>query len=144
LTTRDVGYAYLWVRPPVDYYGHRHIAFIDGADITLKRPLGKGLAWAKLSASRADEKIRSDSIGTVTPYLTLSGAARADINIVVHPDSGVSSLSRSDLINIFNRPLRHPADHQRLPPLELAEGEDRPETRGAARQRAGRNWPAGG
>lgn len=33
--------------------------------------------------------------------LLISGVARADINVVVHPDSGVTQLSRNDLINIF-------------------------------------------
>lgn len=57
--SRDVGYSYLWVRPPVDYYGIRHLTHIDGGDLTLKRPLGSGLLWGKLYAGLADEKISS-------------------------------------------------------------------------------------
>lgn len=63
--SRDVGYSYLWVRPPVDYYGVRHITHIDGGDITLKRPLGPGLLWGKLYAGRADEKISAGIDGVV-------------------------------------------------------------------------------
>lgn len=57
--SRDVGYSYLWVRPPIDYYGIRHLTHIDGGDLTLKRPVGRGLLWGKLYAGVADEKISS-------------------------------------------------------------------------------------
>lgn len=57
--SRDVGYSYLWARPPVDYYGNRHFSHIDGGDITLTRPLGNGLLWGKLYAGEADEKVPS-------------------------------------------------------------------------------------
>lgn len=63
--SRDVGYSYVWVRPPVDYYGTRHLSHIDGADIVLRRPLGDGLLWGKLYAGRADEKVNSDIEGIV-------------------------------------------------------------------------------
>lgn len=63
--SKDVGYSYLWVRPPVDYYGIRHLSHIDGGDITLRHPLGNGLLWGKLFAGRADEKINSVLEGVV-------------------------------------------------------------------------------
>lgn len=63
--SRDVGYSYLWVRPPVDYYGVRHITHIDGGDVTLKRPVGPGLLWGKLYAGVADEKISAGIDGVV-------------------------------------------------------------------------------
>ncbi|SDS64362.1 porin [Halopseudomonas xinjiangensis] len=63
--SRDVGYSYLWVRPPVDYYGTRHLSHIDGGDIVLRRPLGDGLLWGKLYAGLADEKVNSDLAGVV-------------------------------------------------------------------------------
>lgn len=63
--SRDVGYSYLWVRPPVDYYGIRHLTHIDGGDITLKRPVGLGLLWGKLYAGIADEEISSGIDGVV-------------------------------------------------------------------------------
>lgn len=63
--SRDVGYSYLWVRPPVDYYGIRHLTHIDGGDITLKRPVGQGLLWGKLYAGVADETISSGIDGVV-------------------------------------------------------------------------------
>lgn len=55
--SRNVGYAYLWVRPPVDYFGPLQITHIDGADIAVTHELGGGLASVKLYGGRAGEKI---------------------------------------------------------------------------------------
>lgn len=63
--SRDVGYSYLWVRPPVDYYGMRHLSHMDGGDITLRRPVGAGLLWGKLYGGRADEKVSSELPGLI-------------------------------------------------------------------------------
>ncbi len=63
--SRDVGYSYLWMRPPVDYYGVRHITHLDGVDMVLRRPVGAGLLWGKLYAGLADERIPSEADGVV-------------------------------------------------------------------------------
>lgn len=55
--SRNVGYSYLWVRPPVDYFGPLQIAHLDGADATFKRTLGGGLASAKLYAGRVRQRL---------------------------------------------------------------------------------------
>ncbi|OGA23897.1 MAG: hypothetical protein A3I02_08045 [Betaproteobacteria bacterium RIFCSPLOWO2_02_FULL_67_26] len=57
--SRNVGYSYLWVRPPVDYFGQLQISHIDGADVVVKHELGGGLASAKLYGGRADQKVPS-------------------------------------------------------------------------------------
>lgn len=57
---RHVGYAYLWARPPVDHFGILQLNHIDGADVTVKRPVGGGLAWAKLFAGRSDGTVYLD------------------------------------------------------------------------------------
>lgn len=59
--SRDVGYSYLWMRPPVDYYGIRHLTHLDGVDLVLRRPLGPGLLWGKLYAGRADERVAGEA-----------------------------------------------------------------------------------
>lgn len=45
--SRDVGYSYLWVRPPVDYFGQVHYTHFDGLDLTIARALGDGVLKAK-------------------------------------------------------------------------------------------------
>lgn len=46
--TRDVGYSYLWVRPPVEYFGTLLFPYEDGADIVLRHSIADGLLRAKL------------------------------------------------------------------------------------------------
>ncbi|MEC9481957.1 MAG: hypothetical protein UMU75_01355 [Halomonas sp.] len=58
---RHVGYAYLWARPPVDHFGILQLGYIDGADIVLKYPLGKGLAWVKFYAGHSRETLLFDN-----------------------------------------------------------------------------------
>lgn len=55
--SRNVGYAYLWVRPPVDYFGPLQISHIDGADAVVTHELGGGIASAKLYGGRVGQKI---------------------------------------------------------------------------------------
>jgi hypothetical protein len=57
--SRNVGYSYLWVRPPVDYFGPLQISHLDGADALFKLHLAGGLASAKLYAGQANQKVPS-------------------------------------------------------------------------------------
>lgn len=45
--SRDVGYSYLWVRPPVEYYGTLLFPYEDGGDIVLRGPVLSGVGRAK-------------------------------------------------------------------------------------------------
>ena len=54
--SRNVGYSYLWVRPPVEYFGQLLISHIDGADAVYKQELNDGIASVKLYGGRADQK----------------------------------------------------------------------------------------
>lgn len=58
--SRDVGYTYLWARPPVEYYGPLQFSKLNGADIVLRRQLGSGLVWGKLFAGEAVGKLAVD------------------------------------------------------------------------------------
>ncbi|WP_200332674.1 hypothetical protein [Thiocystis violacea] len=46
--SRLVGYSYLTVRPPIDYYGTLPFSYVDGMDVSATRPLAGGLFRAKL------------------------------------------------------------------------------------------------
>ena len=46
--SRDVGYSYLWVRPPVDSFGQVYNSYFDGLDLTLANSLGDGVLRGKL------------------------------------------------------------------------------------------------
>ena len=57
--SRDVGYSFLWVRPPVDYYGNLFFNYSDGGDITFRMPTGPGRSRLKLFAGIARERSSS-------------------------------------------------------------------------------------
>lgn len=46
--SRDVGYSYLWVRPPVDCFGQIYNSYFDGLDLTLADGWGEGVLRGKL------------------------------------------------------------------------------------------------
>lgn len=45
---RNVGFAYLWARPPLEFYGPLAYESIDGADLTFSHPWGEGTLRVKL------------------------------------------------------------------------------------------------
>lgn len=56
--SRLVGYSYLTVRPPVDYFGGLTFSYIDGADVSATLPLGPGLLRGKLYSGVSREEVR--------------------------------------------------------------------------------------
>lgn len=55
--SRNVGYSYLPVRPPVDYYGGLPISYMDGVDFVFKQPAGEGIAKFQFAMGYAREKL---------------------------------------------------------------------------------------
>lgn len=53
--SRMVGYSYVTVRPPTDYYGTLPFSFIDGLDLGFATPLATGLLRTKLYAGMSGE-----------------------------------------------------------------------------------------
>lgn len=68
--SRNVGYSYQWVRPPVEFFGGLPLAYLDGADAVVKHPLGDGIASVKIFAGHAREKALIDAQN----YFDLSGS----------------------------------------------------------------------
>lgn len=68
--SRDVGYSYLWVRPPVEYYGHLQLSAITGADVVWRHPLGGGVLSSKVFAGEVTSRIPLDT----RSYSNLSGS----------------------------------------------------------------------
>ncbi|HRD68299.1 MAG TPA: hypothetical protein PKY50_19385 [Candidatus Competibacter sp.] len=58
--SRDIGYGYLWVRPPVDYFGRLSVSYFDGADFAVTQELGEGILKGKLYAGQARETLPAD------------------------------------------------------------------------------------
>lgn len=68
--SREVGYAYLWARPPVEYYGHLQLSKITGVDAVWRRVAGEGVWTHKVFAGEVTSRVPLDS----RSYSTLSGS----------------------------------------------------------------------
>jgi hypothetical protein len=55
--SRSVGYSYLTVRPPVDFFGNLPMNYVDGVFGRFTRRLEGGLVWAELYTGLAREKV---------------------------------------------------------------------------------------
>ncbi|SEG28357.1 hypothetical protein [Marinobacterium lutimaris] len=55
----NIGFAYDWVRPPVDYYGLIPFSYLDGVDLRYSRPAGPGTLSAKLYAGKTKNVFES-------------------------------------------------------------------------------------
>lgn len=71
--SRDVGYSYLWVRPPVEYYGQLPLSSIDGVDAVIHTPIGRGVGKIKLYSGIARQSIPNHLNQTV--WQGISGAS---------------------------------------------------------------------
>jgi hypothetical protein len=57
--SRSIGYSYLPVRPPVEYFGQLFFSSMDGADLSLSFPLESQVMQTKLFAGRLQEQAPS-------------------------------------------------------------------------------------
>ncbi|MFZ6871068.1 hypothetical protein ACO0LF_03275 [Undibacterium sp. Di27W] len=67
--SRNVGYSYQWVRPPIDFFGSLIISYFDGADMVVSKQLGGGILRSKVFAGVAREKT---STGNPDEFLSLN------------------------------------------------------------------------
>ena len=54
---RNVGFAYLWQRPPIEFYGPLFPYYVDGVDLTYRRSFGRGTLLSKLFAGATEQSI---------------------------------------------------------------------------------------
>lgn len=52
---RNVGYAFTWMRPPMEFFGSEQLKHLDGVDVVAKYSTDRGLFWVKLYGGYADE-----------------------------------------------------------------------------------------
>ncbi len=82
--TRDVGYSYLWARPPVEYFGTLLFPYEDGGDIVFRRPLFRGIARAKFYTG-----ITRQQVGALMEQREWAG------NISMEPAGSAQDLNKS-------------------------------------------------
>ena len=101
--SRDVGYSYLWARPPVEYYGPLQFSKINGADLVLRHSLGNGVLWGKLFAGQATGKLSLDARNSVDVAGT--DLAGGHINYETGPWLARLGYTRLDLAVDINGPV---------------------------------------
>jgi hypothetical protein len=62
--SRDVGYSYLWARPPVEFYGVINVSRFDGFDAQWKQFSDLGFFKAKVFWGLSHEKVSGEGGGT--------------------------------------------------------------------------------
>jgi len=63
---RDVGFAYLWMRPPAEFYGPVYLQGIDGADVVFRHAVGNGSVVTRLFAGENHRDVALDGTGVDT------------------------------------------------------------------------------
>lgn len=61
---RNIAYSYLWVRPPVEFYGSIAFRHLDGADLSYVHHIGRGLLRGKVFAGRSEAPITAPDDST--------------------------------------------------------------------------------
>lgn len=61
---RDVGFAYLWMRPPTEFYGPVYVQGLDGLDAVYRHSVGSGSVVARLFAGSNERDLLADGTDT--------------------------------------------------------------------------------
>lgn len=104
--SRDVGFSYLWIRPPLEYYGADLANYIDGGDIVFQMPVGAGISRIKLYSGLARNQVpnlaaQKQWAGNITADLgimqDLAGTRIVGGLIDYHGNNWVLRLSQSNI-----------------------------------------------
>ncbi len=71
----SVGYAYDWVRSPVEYYGSIPVYYFDGGDVTYSTFFSQGMLSTRLFVGQASDlqlSVSEDSSYDLSPYIAAS------------------------------------------------------------------------
>ncbi len=74
---RNVGYAYLWMRPPHEFYSGLPVYHFDGADIAKKFEIGEGVMTVKAFGGHSFTQVPTNLSGLAEQDLTLIGGKLA-------------------------------------------------------------------
>ena len=72
--TRNVGYSYLWTRPPVDFFGPLMLSSLDGGDLSWAESLGNGVNLRLKVAAGRTSAIDKVPFGDAGGYVPLGGS----------------------------------------------------------------------
>lgn len=62
---RDAGFAYLWIRPPIEFYGAVLVNSVDGLDAVYKYPLEGGVLTMRAVAGQSERDVQTEVNGAI-------------------------------------------------------------------------------
>lgn len=104
--SRDVGYSFLWVRPPVEFYGQLFNSYIDGGDGSLYARIGdavgrfkfySGLVRQQFAANHNQRRVTPDASFSNGPIADLAGSRMTGITLDYQGNQWTFKLARTDL-----------------------------------------------
>ena len=111
--SRNVAYSYIWVRPPVEYFGGLIVSYIDGVDAAYKYDVGSGQAKIKIFAGKAQERVLTEAPNI---YFSLKGSKIAGAQFEFQSQKWLARLGYSELKCNNNFPsIDHLIDTLRSP-----------------------------
>ncbi|MBC3861630.1 hypothetical protein H8K32_05905 [Undibacterium jejuense] len=92
--SKNVGYSYIWIRPPIDFFGSLILSYFDGADLRYTHNLEDGKITSKFFSGIAREKLNT---GYANQILSLAGSKLLGGHVEFEQDYWTSRLSYSVL-----------------------------------------------
>ncbi len=93
--SRNVAYSYIWVRPPVDYFGNLIINYIDGVDAVYHYPFGNFTGKLKVFTGQAKEET---STNTPDQVFSLKGSKIAGAHIELQSQNWLGRIGYTELV----------------------------------------------
>lgn len=93
--SRNVAYSYIWVRPPVDYFGNLIINYIDGVDAVYRYPIGNFTGKVKLFTGQAKEETSTDTPNVI---FSLKGSKIRGAHLELQSQNWLARLGYTELI----------------------------------------------
>jgi hypothetical protein len=99
--SRMVGYSYLPVRPPVNFYGIVPINYGDGADLQLRLPLGDGVLKGSLYLGQAQEQLPTYDVSGSPVRAASLGYDKGPLQFrLIHAESDLANSVMGDLATL--------------------------------------------
>lgn len=93
--SRNVAYSYLWVRPPVDYFGNLIVNYVDGMDAVVRYPLGNFTGKFKFFFGQASEETSTDAPNVV---FSLKGSKIAGAHLELQSQNWLARVGYTELV----------------------------------------------
>lgn len=93
--SRNVAYSYIWVRPPVDYFGNLIVSYVDGVDAVYRYPIGNFTGKFKFFTGQAKEETSTDTPSVV---FSLKGSKILGAHLELQSQNWLARIGYTELV----------------------------------------------